>query len=67
MESRNSNIVIITDQFAVNDDTLEYGVMNAAGDIDWFPVDTTVETAEEARQNAVNYADSDQFFRLVCR
>lgn len=48
-------------------DTLEYGVADAAGDIVWFPVDATVGTAEDARQDAVNYAASDQFFRLVCR
>lgn len=50
-------------------DALEYGVADANGDEDivWFPVDTTVGTAEDARLAAVNYANSDQFFRLVCR
>ena len=48
-------------------DTLEYGVVDANGDIVWFPVDATVGTAEDARQDAVNYANSDQFFRLMCR
>lgn len=50
-------------------DTLEYGVADANGDedIEWFPVDATVGTAEDARQDAVNYANSDQFFRLVAR
>ena len=50
-------------------DTLEYGVADANGDedIEWFPVDSTVGTAEDARMAAVNYAASDQFFRLVAR
>lgn len=50
-------------------DTLEYGVADANGDedIEWFPVDATVGTAEDARLAAVNYAASDQFFRLVAR
>lgn len=48
-------------------DTLEYGVENAAGDIEWFPVDANAGTAEDARLAAVNYAASDQFFRLVVR
>ena len=50
-------------------DTLEYGVEDANGDEDivWFPVDATVGTAEDARMSAVNFAASDQFFRLVAR
>ena len=48
-------------------DTLEYGVADANGDIEWFPVDATFGTAEDARRDAVHYAASDQFFRLVCR
>ena len=50
-------------------DTLEYGVADVNGDEDivWFPVDSTVGTAEDARLAAVNYANSDQFFRLVAR
>lgn len=48
-------------------DTLEYGVADANGDIEWFTVDANTGTAEDARQDAINYAASDQFFRLVCR
>lgn len=47
-------------------DTLEYGVADAAGDIMWFPVDDTMP-AEDAYLAAAEYANSDQFFRLVCR
>lgn len=48
-------------------DTLEYGVADANGDIVRFPVDSTVGTAEDAHQDAVNYANSDPLFRLVAR
>ena len=50
-------------------DTLEYGVADANGDedIEWFPVDATFGTVEDARRDAVHYAASDQFFRLVVR
>ena len=50
-------------------DTLEYGVADVNGDedIEWFPVDATFGTVEDARRDAVHYAASDQFFRLVCR
>lgn len=50
-------------------DTLEYGVadVNEDEDIIWFPVDANAGTAEDARLAAVNYAASDQFFRLVAR
>ena len=48
-------------------DTLEYGVEDANGDIEWFPVDATFGTAEDARLAAVNFAASDALFRLVAR
>ena len=48
-------------------DTLEYGVVDAAGDIEWFPVDATFGTVEDARRDAVHYANSDPLFRLVAR